>query len=205
MRRCVLCGRWLLLAFQVEGGSLCVRRRVSGWGGEGANEAARLVWLLGPAGFPEGSGEKSISSSSRQNRGSLSIELLPACPRATAHRRGMMNTPDRGSIGEWFGRRERCMAVRECCLRPLHRFPSPRAATHRRSQLSLVHPITAAGPAGAAVVSTEHPPRRAPPPRPRLPRAGLPCLRRPCSLKRLLPCCCCCCCCCASQEWRPWW
>ena len=41
-----------------------VRRRVSGWGGW-ANEAARLVWLLGPAGFPEGSGEKSISSSSR--------------------------------------------------------------------------------------------------------------------------------------------
>ena len=35
MRRCVLCGRWLLLAFQVEGGSLCVRRRVSGWGGVG--------------------------------------------------------------------------------------------------------------------------------------------------------------------------
>ena len=41
-----------------RGGSLCVRRRVSGWGGEWANEAARLVWLLGPAGFPEGSGEK---------------------------------------------------------------------------------------------------------------------------------------------------
>ena len=79
MRRCVLCGRWLLLAFQVEGGSLCVRRRVSGWGGW-ANEAARLVWLLGPAGFPEGSGEKSISSSNRQNRGRLSIELLPAPP-----------------------------------------------------------------------------------------------------------------------------
>ena len=35
MRRCVLCGRWLLLAFQVGGGSLCVRRRVSGWGGVG--------------------------------------------------------------------------------------------------------------------------------------------------------------------------
>ena len=48
MRRCVLCGRWVLLAFQVEvGGFVC--------------EAARLVWLLGPAGFPEGSGEKSSS------------------------------------------------------------------------------------------------------------------------------------------------
>ena len=47
------------------------------------------------------------------------------------------------------------------------------AATHRCSQLSLAHSITAAGPAGAAVVSTEHTPRRPPPPRPRLPRAGL--------------------------------
>ena len=37
-----------------------------------------------------------------------------------------MSSPDRGSIGEWSGRRERCAAVRECCLRPLHRFPSPR-------------------------------------------------------------------------------
>ena len=39
-----------------------------------------------------------------------------------------MSSPDRGSIGEWSGRRERFMAVRECCLRPLHarasfRFP----------------------------------------------------------------------------------
>ena len=69
MRRCVLCGRWVLLAFQVEGGgefvSEAARLRL---GGGWANEAARLVWLLGPAGFPEGSGEKSISSSSRQNR-----------------------------------------------------------------------------------------------------------------------------------------
>ena len=55
MRRCVLCGRWARLAFQVEGGEIVC-------------EAARLVWLLGPAGFPEGSGEKSISSSNRQNR-----------------------------------------------------------------------------------------------------------------------------------------
>ncbi len=45
------------------------------------------MWLLGPAGFPEGSREKGISSSSRQNRGSLSIELLPACPWLTAGRR----------------------------------------------------------------------------------------------------------------------
>ena len=88
MRRCVLCGRWFLLAFQVEvGGFVCEAARLVLGGGQ-ANEAARLVWLLGPAGFPEGSGEKSISSSSRQNRGRLSIELLPACPRLTAHRRG---------------------------------------------------------------------------------------------------------------------
>ena len=45
MRRCVLCGRWALLAFQEEGGGF-------------VSEAARLVWLLGPAGFPGGSGEK---------------------------------------------------------------------------------------------------------------------------------------------------
>ena len=57
MRRCVLCGRWLLLAFQVEGG-VCERGGASRVGGVWANEAARLVWLLGPAGFPEGSGEK---------------------------------------------------------------------------------------------------------------------------------------------------
>ena len=58
MRRCVLCGRWFLLAFQVEvGGFVCEAARL-GLGGEWANEAARLVWLLGPAGFPEGSGEK---------------------------------------------------------------------------------------------------------------------------------------------------
>ena len=68
MRRCVLCGRWLLLAFQVEGGEFVCEAARLGLGGEWANEAARLVWLLGPAGFPEGSGEKSISSSSRQNR-----------------------------------------------------------------------------------------------------------------------------------------
>ena len=59
-----------------------------------ANEAARLVWLLGPAGFPEGSGEKSISSSSRQNREACQIELLPACPWLAA-----------GQRPEWIPRR----------------------------------------------------------------------------------------------------
>ena len=48
------------------------------------------MWLLSPAGFPEGSREKSSSSSSRtisQNRRGLSIELLPACPRSRTARR----------------------------------------------------------------------------------------------------------------------
>ena len=59
MRRCVLCGRWVLLAFQVEvGGFVCEAARLGLGGGGKANEAVRLVWRLGPAGFPEGSGEK---------------------------------------------------------------------------------------------------------------------------------------------------
>ena len=52
-----------------------------------------------------------------------------SCPPGAPDRRLVgagMSSPDRGSIGEWSGRRERCAAVRECCLRPLHRFPSPR-------------------------------------------------------------------------------
>ena len=77
------------------------------------------MWLLGPAGFPEGSGEKSISSSSRQNRGRLSNRTPARLPPIDGWSARGMNTPDRGSIGEWSGRRERCMAVRECCLRPL--------------------------------------------------------------------------------------
>ena len=111
MRRCVLCGRWARLAFQVEvGGFVCEAARL-GLGGEYANEAARLVWPLGPAGFPEGSREKSISSSNRQNRG-RPVNRTPAHlpPIEDCSAPGMDTTP--GKHGEWrrrAGGSERCM------------------------------------------------------------------------------------------------
>ena len=58
------------------------------------------MWLLGPAGFPEGSGEKSISSSSRQNRRGLQKNTsLPCPPIDGSSAPGMETTP--GKHGEW--------------------------------------------------------------------------------------------------------
>ena len=62
-----------------------MRRRVSDEGGW-ANEAARLVWLLGPAGFPEGSREK--SSSSHIGKSTRPANRTLACP-----------APDRRLVG----------------------------------------------------------------------------------------------------------
>ena len=60
MRRCVLCGRWLLLAFQVEGGSLCVRRRVSGWGGSRRMRRRVLCGCWARLAFPRAREKKAL-------------------------------------------------------------------------------------------------------------------------------------------------
>ena len=57
------------------------------------------MWLLGPAGFPEGSGEKSISSSSRQNREACQIELLPASGKRERRRRCREDDDDVAALG----------------------------------------------------------------------------------------------------------
>ena len=68
----------------------------------------RLVRLLGPAGFPEGSREE--SSSSRIGKSTRPAKrILLARPLARAAGRGEMNPPARGGTGEWPRRRERCV------------------------------------------------------------------------------------------------
>ena len=125
MRRCASCGRWLLLAFQVEGEFVCEAARL-GWGGCGRMRRRVLCGCWARLAFPRAREKKAlvvVIAKIERPVNRTPARLPPIDGWSSA--RGM-NTPDRGSIGEWSGRRERCAAVRECCLRPLHQFASPR-------------------------------------------------------------------------------
>jgi hypothetical protein len=120
MRRCVFCGRWVRLAFQEEGGVVSGAARLR-WGG-GVTEAVRLVWLLGPAGFPKGSREK--SSSGHIGKLPRPANRTPACPAPDRRLLGAgMGTPVRSSTGEWSRRRERCVHCRGTLRATVASFP----------------------------------------------------------------------------------
>ena len=101
MRRCVLCGRWVLLAFQVEGGEfVCEAARLGLGGGRRRMRRRVLCGCWARLAFPRAREKKSSSSHIGKIDEACQSNSCPPAPDRRLVGAGM-NTPDRGGIGEW--------------------------------------------------------------------------------------------------------
>ena len=149
--------------------------------------------------FPRAREKKKKKKSNWQFTHSTSLAKILQPSSAAARRRGIRNTPDRGSIGEWSGCRERCMArtggAPSGCARPVTAVTVSSRLAKRASKTRLrsYYLREAAPPPGPGTGARPPGRHREPGPEPgRAPRCPLATLRPACpgAPTRVYPGCC---------------